>query len=92
MKFNMGNIVVTRSVNDLMGEDVGFYMHVHESLNRHVEGDWGDLSEEDKFTNEAALLDGERLFSAYTKDGSPPIWIITEWDRSATTILFPDEY
>ncbi|MDO9308164.1 MAG: hypothetical protein Q7V04_03775, partial [Deltaproteobacteria bacterium] len=79
-------------VNNLMVENIEFTKHVQVSLNRHVVGDWGEISTEDKLSNEAALLDGERLFSAYTKDGLPPIWIITESDRSVTTVLFPDEY
>jgi len=92
MKFKPGQIVVTRSVHTLMNENPEFAAHVYASLNRHVAGDWGEISAGDKLTNETALLDGERLFSAYTREGLPPIWIITEWDRSVTTVLFPDEY
>jgi len=59
---------------------------------RHARGDWGDLSSEDKLANERALEEGTRLLSAYhLKDGTK-IWIITEWDRSATTVLLPEEY
>jgi len=92
MKFNPGQIVVTRSVHALMAENLEFADHVYASLNRHMAGDWGEISAGDKLTNETALLDGERLFSAYTREGLPPIWVITEWDRSVTTVLFPDEY
>lgn len=92
MKFDPGQIVVTRSVHTLMHENAEFAVHVFASLNRHMDGDWGELCSEDKLTNDMALLDGERLFSAYTKEGLPPIWIVTEWDRSVTTVLFPDEY
>jgi hypothetical protein len=92
MKFNPGQLVVTRGVNDLLAANEDFAKHVHLSLKRHVAGDWGDLCDEDRVTNEFALQHGERLFSVYTKEGLPKIWIITEWDRSVTTTLFPDEY
>ena len=64
-------------------------------LNRHATGDWGDLDPEDAKLNDAALTSGEdRIFSVYKRDGIPDgkIWIITERDRSATTVLFPSEY
>lgn len=92
MKFNPGQLVMTRGVNDLIAENDEFAMHVSLSLKRHLAGDWGELCDEDRAMNELALLDGERLFSAYAIAGVPPIWIITECDRSVTTILFPDEY
>lgn len=92
MKFNLGQLVVTRAVNNLIADNEEFALHVSQSLKRHSAGDWGELSDEDSASNELALLDGERLFSAYAKVGVPPIWIITECDRSVTTILFPDEY
>ena len=60
-------------------------------LERHLAGDWGDLSTEDVRENEFSLLNGLRLLSAYSV-GSHRIWIITEADRSATTLLLPDEY
>jgi len=92
MKFDLGQLVVTRGVNEFMSDNGMFTMHVSTSLKRHMSGDWGELCDEDRVSNEAALLDGERLFSVYKKEGLPPIWIITEWDRSVTTVLFPDEY
>ena len=59
---------------------------------RHAAGDWGDLSRDDLLANAEALREGTRLLSAYhLKDGTK-LWIITEWDRSATTALLPDEY
>ena len=91
-KFPLGRMVMTRGVNDRVAEDAEFSKFVIESIGRHARGDWGDLGEEDKQTNEAALKDGDRLFSAYEKEGLPKIWIITEWDRSVTTVLFPEEY
>ena len=61
-------------------------------LYRHAAGDWGDLSNEDMLANAAALKDGTRLLSAYQLNDGKKIWIITEADRSATTILLPNEY
>jgi hypothetical protein len=65
---------------------------VTDSLKRHSKGDWGDIGEEDKNENELSLRKGFRLLSSYTAEGLPKIWIITEADRSVTTILFPEEY
>jgi hypothetical protein len=63
-----------------------------ELLHRHLTGDWGDLTEEDKAANEAALTNGSRILSAYELAGGERLWIITEADRSATTLLLPEEY
>ncbi len=91
--FRTGSIVATRGVYDLACENSDFAQFVQKSLNRHVKGDWGDLGEEDKQENDLARQNGGlRLFSSYEHPTLPKIWIITEADRSATTILFPDEY
>jgi hypothetical protein len=90
--FAMGQLVWTRGVNDRVADDARFAKFVTDSLKRHARGDWGDLSQEDKETNAEALKDGSRLLSAYKNNGLPKIWIITEADRSVTTVLFPDEY
>lgn len=90
-KFTLGQTLLTRGVNDKVAENEGFAKFVLECLKRHAGGDWGDLSKEDKEENELSLLQGFRLLSAY-KNGQEKIWIITEADRSATTVLFPDEY
>ena len=60
-------------------------------LSRHVTGDWGDLGEEDKQENELSVRKGFRILSAYGK-GDRKLWVITEADRSVTTILRPDDY
>ena len=95
-KFELGRTVITKGVPQLMNEDGDFYVFVMCSLlNRHATGDWGDLDPEDAKLNDAALTSGEdRIFSVYKRDGIPDgkIWIITERDRSATTVLFPSEY
>ena len=90
--FNLGRFLMTRGVNELVAEDEAFARFVMASLARHARGDWGSLSDEDKAENELSLKEGFRLLSAYESEGLPKIWIITEADRSATTILFPDEY
>jgi len=91
-KFPLGQIVMTRGVNDLVAENTEFAKFALESLRRHASGDWGDLGPEDKKENEYALGKHLRLFSAYDKYPLPKIWIITEADRSVTTTLFPEEY
>lgn len=61
-------------------------------LYRHVTGDWGDLGDEDKAANDAALTTGARILSAYTLSTDERLWIITEADRASTTMLLPLEY
>lgn len=61
-------------------------------LTRHLAGDWGDLDAEDRALNDLAVKDGSRILSAYITSRGTKVWIITEADRSATTILLPDEY
>jgi len=62
-------------------------------LRRHACGDWGDLSEEeDRKENEFSLVNGFRLLSSYTLSSGTRIWVITEADRSSTTLLLPEEY
>ena len=90
-KFKLGQVVMTRGIAEKMEQSKEFTEFVQRSYYRHAIGDWGELDEEDKQSNEDALENGDRLFSAYEK-GDWKIWIITEWDRSATTILFPSEY
>lgn len=92
-KFEPGNVHSTPGVNAKL-DDAGFMRFMIVSLNRHINGDWGNMCDEDKATNEEALVDGLRLMSVYKRMDHPDdtIWIITEADRSATTILLPDEY
>lgn len=61
-------------------------------VQRHEQGDWGNVDEHDRQENERALMDGTRLLSAYTLPDGTRIWVITEADRSATTLLLPEEY
>jgi hypothetical protein len=61
-------------------------------LTRQAAGEWGDVSQDDQRANDRALRVDERLFSAYTLPDGVRVWIITEWDRSLTTVLLPEEY
>lgn len=91
-RFNIGALVMTRTVNDLIAANEQFAKEVTLTLHRYLSTDWGDLGKEDKKLNDTALKTGlDRILAAYsTCEGK--IYIITEWDRSYTTILFVDEY
>ena len=62
------------------------------AMQRHITGDWGDLDAEDKGVNDQAVLDGTRILSAYQAANGTKFWIITEADRSVTTVLLPEDY
>lgn len=88
-KFPLGQLVATPGALDTLNEaQLGFWPYIK----RHASGDWGDVSPEDAVENELSLEQGFRLLSAYTLPAGDRIWIITEADRSATTILLPEEY
>jgi hypothetical protein len=59
---------------------------------RHLAGDWGEVDEHDHHENELSLIHGFRLLSAYTLNSGTKIWIITEANRTVTTVLLPEEY
>ena len=65
---------------------------VGDLLTRHLRCDWGDLTAEDRAQNDLALETGLRVLSSYALPGNGKVWIITEWDRSVTTVLLPDDY
>lgn len=93
--FKLGRVVMTAGILEQMNRDGGFQRHVSESFDRYTRKDWGDLCEEDAEMNDLALKNGDdRILAVYEKPEDPgyKIWIITEWDHSATTILFPSEY
>ena len=83
-------LVVTRAVHNRIEKDDEFAKGVFSSLRRYYSGDWGDLCDEDRQMNDNALKDGERIVAVYNI-GDDKIYIITEWDRSVTTIMFPSE-
>jgi hypothetical protein len=61
-------------------------------ISRHVTGDWGELSDDDRKENQFSLEKGFRLLSSYKTDAGDRLWVITESDRSVSTILLPEEY
>ena len=63
-----------------------------EALGRHAQCDWGDVCEHDRAENESALRDGRRLFSVYHAGNGVTLWIVTEANRSATTVHLPSDY
>ena len=75
-------------------ENREFASFVDKCFNRYIKCDWGDTCKEDQRSNRYAVEHGERILAEYKHQSRPEwrIWIITEWDRSVTTILFPDEY
>lgn len=85
--FSLGHIVATPGVLQAVshGEIQGF-------LYRHSQGDWGCICPEDAEENWFALENGFRIFSAYCSSNGVQVWVITEADRSATTVLLPEEY
>jgi hypothetical protein len=90
--FERGRLMMTRGISVLMGRDQAAGRTIILSLGRHLAGDCGEMSDEDVLANLRAVLHGgERIFSSYqTSFGK--LWIITEADRSATTIMLPEEY
>ena len=92
-RFPLGTVVATPGALKALGgmEDNATTWNLATLLNRHAAGDWGDLCKDDRQANSDALKNGGRLLSSYTVDDQK-IWIITEADRSATTVLLPEEY
>ena len=94
-KFQLGQTVMTRGVADALAENPDFAGFVIECLERYKACDWGEMEASDKALNDSAVKNNDDRILASYKNGGPKawkIWIITEWDRSYTTILFPDEY
>lgn len=85
-RFPLGQLLVTTNASLRLRTEV-----VLTALRRHTAGDWGDLCPEDTLANDHALERGDRLFSAYGQ-GEDRFWIITEADRSVTTILMVHDY
>ena len=87
--FPLGQLLVTPGAIALLKE---WALSPIEFISRHWQGDWGNLDAEDVQANQAALIHGTRLLSSYDILGKQKLWIITEADRSATTLLLPEEY
>lgn len=88
-KFDLGTVVATSGALAVCDEEGCDPL---EFIRRHASGEWGDLCEEDQKANETALKDGSRIFSAYHSPQGVKLYVITEWDRSYTTLLRSDEY
>ena len=87
LKFPLGQIVITPNALGKLASD-----EILNALDRHVQGDWGDLDKDDKAENDIALEKGFRLLSAYTGNDGIKFWIITEASRAVTTVLLPEDY
>ena len=85
--FPLGSVVITSTANECLVQ-----IEVQSAIRRHINGDWGDLDAEDVNANESALKHGGRILSSYKATGGIQFWIITEADRSSTTILLPEDY
>lgn len=86
-KFELGQVLITPGAYEELN-----LRDAANGLLRHAKGDFGEVSEEDKALNEEAIETGERILSAYFDRDGVKYWIITEHDRSATTVLLPSEY
>ena len=95
-KFEMGRLVMTTALQeDLKKSDTekGWHDEINLLVSRHLSGDFGDMDDHDTDQNKAAIESGEdRVFSSYTTNKGIKLWIITEWDRSITTVLRPEDY
>ena len=88
-RFNPGRVVATPgalAAIGVSGDDLSTY------LARHQSGDWGDVDAHDRMENQLSLEQGFRLMSVYSLRNGVKIWVITEADRSSTSILLPEEY
>ena len=86
LRFSLGKVVITRNAQETIPS-----AEVQKALSRHSAGDWGDLSPCDLRANNQAVLGGSRILSSYAY-GDIKFWIITEADRSYTTVLLPSDY
>lgn len=86
-KFPLGQLVVSRNATTEITP-----IDVLVAVARHAKGDWGDVCDDDRKENELSLKEGFRLFSVYHAADGTKFWIITEADRSVTTVLLPEDY
>jgi hypothetical protein len=86
-KFELGQLVATANAAREIDP-----IAVAVAINRHSQGDWGDLDEHDRKENDWSLAHGERLLSVYYSSTGKKFWVITERDRSVTTVLLPEDY
>jgi len=86
-KFRIGRIMSTPTALARLTQD-----DILLGLQQHQAGEWGEVDEHDRLANEHALMEGTRLWSVYHSTTGVKFWIITEADRSATTVLLPEDY
>ena len=86
-KFEIGRLLITPGALQKISPK-----EVKESVRRHQTGDWGEVCEDDGALNDWAMKNSERMLSAYRSSTGERFWVITEADRSVTTILLPSEY
>ena len=86
-KFRLGKIVSTPNALAQLSQD-----DILAGIQRHQAGDWGEMDEHDRQENESSLQNGFRLLSVYRSAAGVKFWLITEADRSVTTILMPEDY
>ena len=86
-RLRLGRLFTTPGVLERVAGDA-----VLAALGRHVRGDWGDVDAEDRAANDRALEEGTRVLSSYRDAAGVKFWVITEADRSSTTVLLPSEY
>ena len=86
-KFRLGKIVSTPNALDRLTQH-----DILLAIGRHQAGDWGDVNEHDNAANERALVEDTRLWSVYQAGNGVKFWLITEADRSHTTVLLPEDY
>jgi hypothetical protein len=85
-RFPLGQLVITRAAAARLTPE-----EIADGIIRHARGDWGDVSTDEAAENDPALHEGLRLFSAYGR-GDRRSWVITEADRSATSVILPEDY
>ncbi len=91
-KFQLGTVYITQGIKSLIENKPILEVSINIFLEIYQRGNWGVMSDSDKKINDAALQNNDRIFAAYMLDDNTKIWIITEHDRSFTTILLPHEY
>ncbi len=90
-RFQLGKLVMTSGIQNIINEKPSYQYELVNYLNRYMNEDWGDLCDDDKQMNEDGIMNNERILASYLTT-SGKIYIITERDRSYTTILFASEY
>ncbi len=86
-RFTLGRLLITPAAQAELSES-----DIELGILRHSQGDWGVVDAEDRQANEVTITEGTRILSSYLSGNGTRFWIITEADRSATTVLLPDDY